>query len=300
MNDNSIPTVHHARLQQMRSFDVAFTAETYSTLNEFFNLNTGAGVPTLDPPNDDINLYPNIRYMSVGIFPIGEDTDYLPPRHRCTDSRLFKPMPFVTRAVGNPLNNNGTPGEPQRNDYRMVLTVTGTDLTLGASPENQITLPAGYIYYFLKTLNLGTVNPLQYEIIFTDGVVTSSTAASITVDDLQDPFPVDISNVNLYNVSGEHRAVQTIVSMLLNELDINELVASVTLITGNSSQAAITELALISGYEIKTDLNNLEVSHAQVCNFIGTNIPLQGMPNAVDLTYALTASMPHPDSIVIP
>lgn len=294
MNDNSIPTVHHAKLQQLRSFDVEFLAEANSTLNEFFNKNAAASVPTLAPPNDNINLYPVIQYMAVGIYPIGDDTDYLPPRHRCTDARLFKPMPFVSRASGSPLNNNGVPGEPQRNDYRMAITVTGSPLTLGTGPNNQITLPDGYIYYFLKVLNIGTVNPLQYDITITDGVVTSNTSTNITLDDLHNPLPVDIDNVNLYLVSGQHRAVQTIVSMLLNAVDISELVASVTLIEGNSSQAAITEFALVSGYELTTDVNNLEVTHAQVCNFIGTNIPLQGMPNSVDLTYALTASMPYP------
>lgn len=300
MNDNSIPTVHHARLQQLRSFDVAFSAENHSTLNEFFNLNAGDGVPTLSPPNDNINLYPVIKYMGVGVYPISDDTDYLPPRHRCTDGRLFKPMPFVVRASGNPLNNNGVPGEPQRNDYRMALTVTGSPVTLGDSPANQIVLPAGYIYYFIKTLNIGTISPEHYEIIITDGVVSSTGSGSLTLDNLFDPMPVDISNVNLYNVSGAHRAVQTIVSMLLNSVDINELVAAVTLIMGNSNQAAITEFALISGYDKDTDPNNLEITHAQVCNFIGTNIPLQGMPNAVDLTYALTASLPHPSNISEP
>ncbi len=297
MIDNSIPTVHLAKLEQKRSLNVTFSVDNFSTLNQYFGILPSEGIPTLAPPNDNIKLYPNLKYLGIGIYPISEDTGNEPPRHRSTDGRLFRPIPWTFRAIGSDLNNL------EKEQYRLRIEVPALDppvilpnTSAGLLPD--VELKPGYIYYFLKVLDLDAIAPTLYNVIVSDGVVSGSGQIDLVEDDLQDIAPVDIDNATLYNVTGEHRVVQTAINLSLDNTDITNLVATVTHLFNSSAGASITELAIVSGYD-KTGVSNmpLEITHAQVANFIGTNIPLQGLPSAVNHTFALSTSMPHPNTI---
>ena len=306
MAENSVKTVHHAKLEQKRSLDVPFSTDTNSTINEYLKGNWNGSnwgtelialanqVVVLPNPYDDYNIYPNIKYLTVGIRPVDEDTTGgLPPKHRSTDARLFTMIPWIYKAI---INDITSPGDLAK--YRLRVAVTGTDVAL-ANTTPAVVLKAGNVYYFGRVLDTNAVVPEIYNIEIDDGVVVNSVAAPLTSNDLINISPVDVDNINTNMVNGYHRAVQSIISIDLTATDVSELVSTVTHLFGNSTNAAITEFGIVSAYDytIVGPPSGKELSCAQVVNYIGTNIPLQGLPSAVNLTFALTASMPHPDTI---
>jgi hypothetical protein len=283
--DNTIKTVHHAFLEELRTLNKGFVASDNSLLNNYFNVAYPAAVPTSSDPS--VNMYPTLKYLGIGNYPISNEfTGGQPPRHRPTDGRLFKHLPWIVRAVGDDLS------PAQKANYRLRVEPV-SDVTL---PNTDTVLQAGYIYYFLRVIDLDAVTPVMTEVTLADGNIVSETSTSLDISDLENPIPVDIENATLNLVTGKHVMVQSAMSIQLNSTDITEIFNACVHLYGSSASAVITEFCLVSGFD-QVISGSTEVTHAQACSFIGTNIPLVGMPNAVDLTFALSDSMPKPDTI---
>lgn len=281
MSDNTIKTVHHAFLEELRTLNKDFVASDNSLLNNYFNAAYPAAVPA---PVSGIKQYPKLGYLAVGNYPISQEfTGSQPPQHRATDGRLFKHLPWIVRAVGDDL----IPAEQAM--YRLRVEPLA-DTTL---PNTDTVLQAGFIYYFLRVIDLDAVTPVLTEISLANGSIVNESVFSLAAEDLENPTPVDINNSVLNLVNGRHVMVQAAMNIQLNSTDITELFNACTHLYGDSSSATITEFGLVSGFD-QVISGQTELTHAQVCSFIGTNIPLVGMPNVVDLTFILSDAMPHP------
>lgn len=289
MGHNSIKTVHHAKLEEQRSLNITFTADTYSTLNEFFNQNTGVATPAeiVLPSTGKVKPYPIVQYLAVGNYPV-DPTENIPAVHRPTDGSLYKHMPWIVREIGDDLDNISP---PYRRDYalRVEVPALASDITY----QNGLTLQAGYIYYFLKLLDTDAVTPDMKVINIINGSVNTSSPYVLTTSDLSTPQRVDVTNDTLNLVTGNHINVQAAISIQLNSTDITELLASTTHLYGDSTSATITEFGIASAYDPLVNDTD-DVSHAQIVNFIGAQIPLQGSPTDLNFTFALGNTMPWP------
>lgn len=285
MSDNSVKTVHHARLEELRSFNLPFTLPANSSLNQLYSVNATASVPA---PSGIYNKYPTMGYLAVGIYPLINNQ---PAKHRAIDGSLFKGIPWIVRADNDDLPNVASvSGEPVQGDYG-IRYVPSVDTTIG-----DVTYQTGYIYYLLKKLNLDAVAPEMNIITVSNGTVSSETAFALVSDDLVSPLPVDLSNSVVNQVTGEHVSVQCLVDLALTTNDITELLAVCTHLFGNTDDAVITELGLVTAFN-KGTIDEPIVTHAQIAHFIGTNIPLQGSPTSINQTFAVGTAMPLPATI---
>lgn len=302
MAHNSVKTVHHAKLELFRSLDLTFAPDDFSTLNEYFDTNIAPDVPaptniTVGANTVVLKKYPTVKYLAVGNYPKDIDEN-LPPKHRPTDGSLFRHMPWVVRNINDPLTLATTPSVA---DYAMIVTIPlidGPKILGNGLWDNILTLEPGYIYYFLRAFDSDATPPAIDLLSINNGAAISSVPMVITDDDLNQPVRVDITNANLNLVQGEHTHVYSEISIELNAVDIAELVAGMVHINGNDAKAEITEFGIVSAYPAALNGTD-DVTFAQIVNFIGTYIPLQGTPNSINLTYSLGNTLPLPEVIAL-
>lgn len=281
MSTNTVKTKQFSRLEQMRSINMAFSAEQYTTLNEQYTNPTPAA-SYVNPPSSG---YPTIKYMGIGrgghqnVVGAGSDTLIASKYHSVTDAALFQQIPFVLAPVSNDL----TP--PQQAGYRLRVLETYNG--------------SNYFAYYLKVIDTTSVTLQEQVIQLTNGAITSTTNYVPIVSSLS-PVPVDISNTSINISNGSHLVVQTVLPLSLTAADITGIVNACTIKYGDPSYAFISELSIVGGFDtpsITTMLGGvsntyIEIQTAQIMAFASPLAPLQTNPTGLVLPYAISNVAP--------
>lgn len=272
MSKNTQPTIHHSKLEGLRSLGVAFDFDEHSTLNEHFSVLINEGLP---------GGYPLTQYLAIGRGGHrnrgASMTDSL--HHSPTDARLFEHVPFIVRPVANDL----TPTERQSYRMRTVRTYSGTQ----------------YAVYWLKRVDLSGSRPKTSIVTISGGRITNTTPY-VPPTTSQTPTPITISNNNVNLADGRYLSVETEVVLELNANDVQEIIAACQIVFGNISYATISEVAICAGFEKAITSGGSvpvnEVTHCQVMSFDSPIVPLQGHPKQATFSYGLSNLMPYPAS----
>lgn len=268
----STPTVHHARLEQLRSLNIPFAIQDFSTLNEFFSIETSAAIPT--------GQYPSIQYLAIGN---GGHQNVGPQiqeslLHGPADAHLFNHIPFIMRPTSNDLT------AAERVNYRMrtVANYGGTD----------------YAIYWMRVIDLNAAVPTTTVVEIQAGQVISETPY-VPSNASQSPVPVTIDPNDLNLADGRYLETRTPIGIQLTSTDIQEIVNAVNIITGDTRLATISETAVCSGFDRvivpgATDIN--EITHAQVMAYITGTTQLQSLPETTTLGFSITSREVYPVS----
>lgn len=225
MAEKTTRTVWGSSLQTAMFYNLRLDFPDYSTLNERFNVEATAALPD--------GVYPTIDYYAIGLggAKVVYRADGIPiveaVQHLATDASLYKPFPFVLRAVGNDL----TPAQRVNYAMRTIETYNGQ----------------AYVAYYLKRIDK-TQAVLNREIkTINNGIVTvtkfTPTAANLS------PTPPDISNVGTNVITSDYASVYSTIPMVFTKDECTELLAAATIIYGSEDYATISEIAICSGYD---------------------------------------------------
>lgn len=277
MPENATPTIHFGRLEILRSFQRPFTVDQYSTLNEKFNIGQIA------PPAEG---YPVLKYLAIGRGGhgpvIGANNAVLTNilQHVATHGALFEHIPF--RMV--PANADIPALEREKYRLRVLETHGGTQ----------------YFAYYLKVLDTTTAVPETRVITMQNSEIISDVPYVPSITALS-PTPVDISNELVNSASGRHLVIRSQIPITLGTADINNIVDACTIKYGNAKFATISELALVSGFDIQItstlgggSATHNEIRSGQIMSFMGDHIELQTRPSSITLQYLLYTSYPFP------
>lgn len=240
MSADIIQTIHADVLSLSRDYGLPYEPLAHSTLNEKLNILHGVTYAT----NDE---YPKAQYLAIGngghtgiTGNIGSiETDY--KRHGIKDAALFSQMPVRLAEV-----NNGSDSltAQERAKYRLKKQATH-----GGVLYNE--------YYLLKTDNAITEQP-TVEIVETNNGQVVSRTPFVPTQAMLSPQPLTTNTVN--------QAQQTYINVYipfeftLDRTDINHIIDAQSIITGSTSSAVISEVALCSGQEVA----NTEASYPEV------------------------------------
>lgn len=289
MSKNTQKTVHHTNLELVRALSVQFIPQPFSTINQHMNVLVAESQAAL-PPGE----YPTVQYLAIGrgghtvMTDAGTNAtlvDIL--RHGPTDARLFEHIPFIIRETASPLTAT------EREDYRMrtVETIGGTE----------------YEIYWMKKIQVASTQPEMTVFTIEDGEVIQSDPY-VPSNNSQNPQPIVVDNNDLNLADGRYISVKSAVNLSFDTNDIEEIITACEVYYGTqispgtnaSSFATISEIAVCSGVDlIVTPASGgepaiKEVTHAQVANFIGTELPLQAHPKSLALDYGLATTQPYP------
>lgn len=266
-----------AELQASLALDLPYTLRENTTLNQKFGVEANQGLE----PN---GKKPSIKYLAIGKGghknSIGADgTPFTSPlQHDPSDAALFDHIPFVLREVDNDLS------VAERTGYalRVPTTINGKN----------------YFAYYLKRLDLSTVNTKLYKTTVIDGV--STTVNYTPTSDNLNPEKPEMPNTGVITTSGDSLSVSALVELLFTEQDAANLVEVADIMFGNPMLAVISEMALCSGIDKvvtgpgpgNTQINYNEVIGAQIATFISTYYSIAFSNKGFDLILELGATEP--------
>jgi hypothetical protein len=255
----SVTTIYDNYATLCMKYKLAFTPDPNTTLNTKFNI---------DYANAPTHGYPEIKYLAIGNGGhscITGNVNINGLIHSCTDSALKNQLPFLIV----PANNDLTIVEMARYRLRVPLTIGGTS----------------YIAYYLKVIDFPpmVVNFSTYTL--NNGVVTNQAPYTPTLA-TQNPSMIDISNVSDNLVSGNHIATTINTDITLSTAEFQNIIEACTLLYGNPNTAVVSELGLISGFDIQAPITvsgvtttYTEIQCAQVATFLSTLYAPASNPN---------------------
>jgi hypothetical protein len=257
---------------QYMNIEIPVIANT--TLNEKFGVRAG-------PTDHAASKQLASQYICIGngghTLGFGADPDVPIPKalkHYGTDAALYKHLPFVLRSVTNDLT------DLERAPYRLRST----------------TFKAGYVAYFLKKLDLSSVQPSVTKRTDASGTITSVNYAYQQANLF--PTPPNITPGDVVAGTKEWIAATAKVRFSMSAWEINELGAAADIIYGSRDYAIISELGLCSAADQPyTEIINgvsttiIEAVDVKVVSFIPYFNATQ-YSSGVDLTFDLGASEP--------
>jgi hypothetical protein len=238
-----------------------------TTLNEKYNILSGI------LPAD--NVYPSLGYVAIGNgghkLTLGADnlTAPDPTEHVADEGAAFKPMPWVLRETTNDLS------APERRNY-----------ALRREEEHG---GVRYYAYYLKRLDLSTVNPaLEYLIV--DGA-TSTVTPFVPDSSYLNPVPRDLSPVGANTVNGEYLSTSAKVPVIFTKQDMTELRDMAMILFGFDKYAIVSEIVLCTGVDKQTDspapgnstIPFLEAIGVQVAAYVSAFIPAKFMTSGFNM-----------------
>lgn len=281
MAQNTKKTINFTLLEILRSMAIPFNVMSFSTLNEKYQLGN------ITPPSTG---YPTLKYLAIGRGGhrnvIGGNSSGLVDilEHSVTDAALFEQIPFVLVPITDDISNL------ERAKYRIRKLETHNGIQ--------------YFAYYLKVIPENSITPEIRVIELSNGVKISDVPYIASASSLA-PTPVDLSNTVVNTVEGRHIVVQSKINIQLDAADIIAINDAITTIYGDVRYATISELGIVSAYDININstLGGVSVSYdevrsAQIMCFIGTQIPLQHYPELVDVTYGLSNTSPLPPTSI--
>ena len=276
---NCTKSKNFSKLDILRTLNLPFSIDQYSTLNEKFNIGN------VNPP---ANEYPVLGYLAIGrgghtnIVGSGNNTLIELLQHSPTDAALFEHIPFQLV----PTTNDLSVAERANYRIRLLLTINGID----------------YFAYYLKVITQSTISVDTQIIQIQNGQISSDTVYTPSATSLT-PTPVNISNTNVNVVNGNHLVTQAILPITLNADDIASIVNACTIIYGSVSYATISEIGIVGGFDVNTTSNignvaasYTEIQTAQIMAFISVLHELQQQPTSITFQYAVSSSSPLPAS----
>lgn len=245
MDSTTVTTIWYARLAAAQAKNSDYTPDAHSTLNEHFGVEQNTPLAAGE--------IPELNYLAIGrgghrnVTSNGASlTDTL--QHRIDNACLFEHIPFVLREVNNDLT------APEREKYRMrrLETHNGVD----------------YFAYYVKPL-VRSSSSASIEIMTTTG---NTVTTEPYVPSIQQLNPQPVSSLNS---TGKHLVVRDGFNIVLSNEEIQEIINACTIIYNDSRYAAISELAVCSGFErqISSTLGGVAASYkeiiaSQVCSFL--------------------------------
>lgn len=228
----------------------------YTTLNEKFN------VLPKDYPGQDV--YPRLCAIGLGwgamAMNMGADNEPYPviQQHLSTDAALFKHMPIVLRLVDDDL----TPTQRARYCMRTLVTFHGKN----------------YYAYYLKWVNFAQAdNNLFLKIKREDGTV--EVQPYVYSEANLNPTPVDLQSPGVNLLKGQSVISSTIITLPLDDFDINEIRKAALIIKQATGRAIVSEVCLVTGARKPIDVpvagggivRMEECQGAQIAAFVGAN-----------------------------
>jgi len=269
-------TIIGAHLQTTKMLGLHVDIKQNTTLNEKLSIHQDRLLNLSD--------IPNIKYLVIGNgghTPLTDASGVVRNEsipHTPADVSLYNQIPFVLRSVNNDLS------DIERNKYRLrkKLSIGGVN----------------YIGYYMKVLTNDALRPTIEHRTIAKGVITT-TLQDFTSADLNPTVPTINTNTNVV-ADGTYLVVSAKMSFHMDLTDIQDLISAVTILTGDSSGAIISEIGICSGVDILiSDIditsNRFEYSESlatQINSFIGTYIDVNTANSDISLTMDMGSNEP--------
>jgi hypothetical protein len=195
-----------------------------STLNEKFNIESDA---TLN------NVVPWVQYFCIGdhghrVITGADGIPYTSPiNHRASDAALFNHLPFLLREADDDLTID------QRAPYALRKTILVNNVS--------------YIAYYLKRIDVSRVAIELQHTSVVDGVATR-TPFEYNNSNLNPTHP-ELPNTGVITTDGNYLTSSAIITVFLDEKDVEELVNVALILYGTEQRALISEIGLCSGID---------------------------------------------------
>lgn len=220
-------SIYEGYATMLQRLGLPFKMLQYSTLNELPHINVLAGQPP--------KKFPTIGYFAVGIGSaapavgtngLAMTQTYI---HDTDDSNLFYHVPFVTV----PITNDISVVEQQKYALRTVEQINGQT----------------YVSYWLKRLDLSTIT--------TGLTLTSKNNASgkpevWTPSQKQQSPDKILFKPGLNLASGDSLSAAAYFNLSLDDQDVSKLINAITIRTGDSSYARLSEITVCFGEDYPT------------------------------------------------
>lgn len=272
----STKTIFGAALESARRSGGTFSLVEHSTLNEYFQVESGTALGS--------GVYPDVAYFAIGrgghqaVTGASDSQTVIDmKRHRINNPRLFTHLPFIMREVGNDLDDT------TRAKYalRVLKTYNGTS----------------YICYYLKRVSTTSESPTISQLTVTDGV-TETDDYTQTATMLSNPQAVSSSNNVVNSSSGTYLSVTSPWPISLSADDVSEILNCCEIIYSDERYAELSEIAIVSGKDYTTtstiggtSVSYSEVIGAQVYTFVNTYISLPYQSDGVTMNFKIGNSL---------
>jgi len=217
-------TLNGASCQTALLLGLPYTLEPDSTLNEKFDIEKDA---TLN------GTVPWVKYFCIGdnghrVITGADGIPYTSPiNHRASDAALFHHLPFLLRERDSDLTID------QREAYALRKEITVNGIV--------------YIAYYLKRIDVSRVALALQHTSVVDG---NATITPFTYDNTNlNPSHPELPNTGVITTDGNYLTSSAIISVLLTENDVSELVNVATILYENEQRALISEIGLCSGVD---------------------------------------------------
>lgn len=273
--DNTVRTAYGAYLQDCLYFGLPYSAPAHSTLNEKLNI-----LPTTAIDSATI---PTVKYFGIGCgghkAGVGANNAvFLQTQpHITSDAAFYNQVPFVLRLP----NNDLTATEQAKYRFRTLVSYNGIT----------------YVAYYLKVLDLSSVQAQMTYNAVSNGVTTTSNFAPTTSN--LNPTPPDLNPDGTYVTTGDYISVLAAVGINFTSDDVAELLNVFNIIFGSENYAIISEIALCSGVDKTVSgtfngvaANYLEAIGVQICNFMAAIYALQFNNTGISITANVGSTEP--------
>lgn len=257
------------RLQDFKLLNMPYTLMTNTTLNELFGIQAGVNVPA--------NQFPSLGYLAIGngghTMATAADGLSYPAlyNHSPTDCALINHIPFIMVPANNDLSS------AQRANYamRVPMTINGVN----------------YIAYYLLKLNLSNVTIQVLQNTVNNGTVTSVPWTPTTAN--LHPTPTTPDPTGAVTTSGQYVSVQAIITVALQDTDIQNIMNVANILYGTSNLAIISEAALVAAYPLQVSvpvtgggtLTYTETIAATICSSMSAFYSLPSLNDNLTLTF---------------
>lgn len=270
--ESVVRTVYGSALQTAMLLGIPYDVKENTTINERFDIEKDAILPD--------NVYPRVAYFCIGNggHSLTSGTDGVPyiksRQHEATNANLFKPLPFIVRAVDNDLS----PTMRARYAMRKRETYNGQ----------------AYYCYYLKRIDTTTLNVVMQNRVIENGVTITSDFVPGTTDLV--PTPVVLSNSGANVMTAEYITVSALLSLNLTADDCKELLNVATVIYGDENYAIISEIGLCSGADKTVSLVDggsfKEAIAAQITSFISAFHQIKFTSNGISGLFDIGSNEP--------
>ena len=251
LNQNT-KTLHQVKLDIAQSRGIPHIPDSYSTLNEAYNIGG------ITPPSVG---YPETKYIMVGNggsrIDVGLNASPVKKtlKHKPTDAVLYNAIPFLMVPT-----DDISPTERANYRLRVLEVVNGVS----------------YFSYYVKVIETLTPNIMVKIVEQRGGEVVSSTDYIPSPESLA-PTPILLSNVSENTVYNRDLRATSMDDVVLTKTDLENLKASITIKHGldDIEKFTISELAVIQSWteEVTSTLSNVTATYNELrCGQIATYV----------------------------
>lgn len=210
----------------------------YTTLNEAFEVLATESIGTKNGRDFELKYYMIGRRGASSVGVDEEGVQILKAnQHQPIDFNLFTPIPHIGRPVSNDLT------EIERKNFRLRVVL----------PHNET--GEDWAFYYLKLIDFDDYNPSMISILRDPTTGTENTSPFIPSEDGLHPEPIDLTSENTTPVSNTYVNSSAMLNCSLDANAVAELKNVCQVLYGDSSRAAINEVAICWGIDTTTQAN---------------------------------------------